>query len=109
MRTLVISGTISGMKMTDWPFDQQPNVAALSTRQVIEENAEILVVVHYEDDHSWAFLCGTTDKDDDGRVIGMGTALKLDSTLAQVADLPPGYTASRTLLGGAWSRKRSLV
>ncbi|PZO55539.1 MAG: hypothetical protein DCF15_10330 [Phormidesmis priestleyi] len=57
------------MQIMGWLFDQAPNVAAITTRQVIEENAEILVVVHYEDDHSWAFLCGSTDRDEDGRVI----------------------------------------
>lgn len=95
------------MNKTDWPFDQAANVTAITTRQVIEENAEILVVVHYNDDHSWAFLCGTTDRDDDGRIIGMGTALRLDSTLAQIADLPPGWIASRNYSGGVWNRKRS--
>lgn len=93
------------MKPCDWPFDQASNVAALTTRQVLEENAEILLVIHYEDDHSWAFLCGTTDSDADGRVIGMGTALSLDATLVQVADLPPGWTASRNEVGGLWHRK----
>lgn len=95
------------MNKTDWPFDQAANVAAITTRQVIEENAEILVVVHYDDDHSWAFLCGTTDRDDDGRIIGMGTALRRDATLAQIADLPPGWIASRNYSGGIWNRKRS--
>lgn len=95
------------MNRTDWPFDQAANVAAITTRQVIEENAEILVVVHYDDDHSWAFLCGTTDRDDDGRIIGMGTALRRDATLAQIADLPPGWIASRNYSGGVWNRKRS--
>lgn len=100
-------GIIVAMKTTDWPFDQASNVAALTTRQVIEESAQVLVVVHYEDNHSWAFLCGTTDKDEDGRVIGMGTALRLDSTLDQVADLPPRWIASRNRLGGVWNRRRS--
>jgi hypothetical protein len=34
----------------DWPFDQEPNVAAISTRQVIELDYPILLVTHYEDD-----------------------------------------------------------
>ena len=55
----------------EWPFDQAPNVAAITTVNVIEHDAAILLVVHYEDDHSWAFLCGTTNDDADGRVIGM--------------------------------------
>jgi len=88
----------------DWPFDQAPNVAAITTRQVIKEGLPILRVTHYSDDDSWAFVCGTTDKTEDGRVIGMGTALKLDPSLRTVADLPPGWTAWREKVGGAWHR-----
>lgn len=38
--------------MTHWPFDQKPNFAAVSTRQVLEDNLPILRVRHYEDDDS---------------------------------------------------------
>ncbi len=90
----------------EWPFDQAPNVAAITTRQVIEDGLPILTVVHYSDDHSWAFLCGTSNATEDGRVIGMGTAMKLDPTLASIADLPPGYSASRSAVGQAWTRQQ---
>lgn len=93
------------MQTHDWPFDQAPNVTALTTRQVLDEGAPILVVVHYEDDRSWAFLCGTTDAEEDGRVIGMGAALRIDPTLKQIADLPPGWRANRSKVGRAWHRK----
>jgi len=78
-------------KKTEWPFDQAPNVAALTTRQVLDLHLPILQVVHYEDDHSWAFVCGTTDDYKNyGRLICMAEALKLDETLRGIADLPPG-------------------
>ncbi|MBI3879285.1 MAG: hypothetical protein HY301_04385 [Verrucomicrobia bacterium] len=88
----------------DWPFDQAPNVAAVTTRQVLTGGLPILRATHYADDDSWAIVCGTTDKTEDGRVIGMGEALTLDSTLRTVADLLPGWTASREKVGGAWQR-----
>jgi hypothetical protein len=88
----------------EWPFDQEPNVAALTTRQVLELNYPILVVTHYEDDHSWAFVCGTTDDVEDGRVIGMATALRMDETLRSVADLPPGWSARRKDRDSEWIR-----
>jgi hypothetical protein len=86
----------------DWPFDQAPNVAAISSRQVIELDYPILLVTHYEDDHSWAFLCGTTESSADGRVIGMGNALNRDPTLRQIADLPPGWSARRKDNDSEW-------
>lgn len=79
-------------------------MAATTTRQVIKDGLPILDVVHYLDDHSWAFVCGTTDWADDGRVITMGTALKLDPTLRGIADLPPGWAAWRDEVGGVWHR-----
>ncbi len=90
--------------MPNWSFDQGPDVAAITTKQVLEEGSPILQVVHYSDDHSWAFTCGTTDDPDDGRVIGMGSALKLDPSLAEIADLPAGWGASREAPGAAWER-----
>ena len=91
--------------MNDWPFDQAPNVAAITTRQVIEDGLPILSVVHYAEDDSWAFVCGTSSATEDGRVIGMGTALQIDATLATIADLPPGWCAHRRAIGEAWTKQ----
>jgi hypothetical protein len=87
-----------------WPFDQSRNVAALTTRQVLREQHPILNVVHYSDDHSWAFTCGTTDDPDDGLVVHMGHLVDLDSTLLAIADLPPGWGAVRESIGAEWDR-----
>jgi len=91
-------------ELLHWPFDQAPNVAALTTRQVIEDGLPVLSVTHYLDDDSWAFVCGTTKKTEDGRVIGTGEALQRDATLRTIADLPPGWTALRKAVGGTWQR-----
>lgn len=88
----------------DWPFDQAENVAAITTKQVIDDGKPILMVIHYSDDDSWAFLCNTAGKEEDGRVIGMGTALKLDPTLTTISDLPPGWIAERDAVGSVWRK-----
>jgi len=95
---------VSSDAFSDWPFDQGPNVAAITTDNVLERRAAILVVVHYDDDDSWAFLCGLTNDVAAGRVIGMGEALRLDPTLREIADLPPGWKAWRRAVGDAWQR-----
>ena len=88
----------------EWPFDQEPNVAAFTTKQVLE-GLPILYVTHYEDDHSWFFVHGTgEDFDEDGRLICMAEALKLDATLRDVADLPPGWYAWREDEHSGWLR-----
>ena len=91
--------------MDEWPFDRNPNVAAITTRQVIEDGLPILNVVHYEDDKSWAFTCGSTSEAKDGRIISMGEALKIDPALASIADLLPGWFAERKAVGDPWVRQ----
>ena len=54
----------------DWPFDQAPNVAALTVRAILE-GAPILHVSHDADDEGWQFLDGRPPQLEDGRVIGM--------------------------------------
>ena len=88
----------------DWPFDQAPNVAALTTVRVLNDHFPILSVTHYSDDHSWAFTCGTTNVTEDGRVVGMHKILKLDPSLRTIADLPPGWIAWRENVGAEWHR-----
>ena len=88
--------------MEHWPFDQAANVAAITTRQVIEDGLPILCVVHYLEDDSWAFVCGTANGTEDGRVIRMDTALRIDPTLATIAHLRPGWFAQRAAVGSPW-------
>ncbi|WP_139163817.1 hypothetical protein [Desulfoluna spongiiphila] len=92
--------------MEAWPFDQASNVTAITTRQVLEDGHPILRVTHYSDDHSWAFLCGTTDNTDDGRIVGMGTALQIDPSLRDIADLPVGWCALRKSVDSPWQRAK---
>jgi hypothetical protein len=87
-----------------WPFDQVPNVAAMTTRQVIEDRLPVLRVAHYAEDDSWAFTCGTTSETEDIRIIAMGEAVEIDQTLKEIASLPPGWGASRSVIGGTWSK-----
>lgn len=71
----------------------------------MEEGHVVQVVIHYGDDHSWAFLCGTTDVQDDGRVMTMRTLLEMDDSLRSIADLPPGWRAWREKRGDAWFKE----
>ena len=91
-----------------WVFDQPPQTAAITTRQVLEGHQEILAVVHYSDDHSWAFLCGTTDDAKDGRVVLMKTIVELDDSVRVIADLPPGWKAWRERRGAPWQKAENL-
>src|SRR4051794_14128998 len=45
-------------RMDDWPFANPPDVAAITTRQVVHGGEPILLVSHDADDGSWQFLTG---------------------------------------------------
>lgn len=87
--------------MDNWPFDQAPDVAAVTSQGVID-GAPILLVVHYSDDHSWAFLDGEDLEFDSGRVVAMKTIFAYDPSLRAIADLPPGWVARRESITSQW-------
>ena len=85
-----------------WNFDQDKNVAALITKQVVEQGLPILQVIHYSDDHSWAFTCGTTSNPSDTLVVSMEQAVSFDVSLYEIATMPPGCIASRNSVEEGW-------
>ena len=88
-----------------WVFDQAPNVACIVSRLVI--NGEpVLIVTHYEDDHSWAFLDGQPFSPARAVVVAMSEVLALHPELIAVADLPPGWTAIRMAISEPWSKQQ---
>lgn len=89
-----------------WNFDQDKNVAALITKQVIEQGLPILQVMHYSDDHSWAFMCGTTSNPSDTLVVSMEQAVSFDVSLYEIATMPPGCIASRNNVEEGWVREK---
>lgn len=86
----------------DWKFDQAPNVACITVRSVID-GAPVLLVTHYEDDHSWAFMDGEAHDTMDALVVAMAEVLNVHPELQEIADLPPGWSASRGAVGEPWS------
>ena len=93
---------------TEWPFDQAPDVAAITSAHVMDEGLPILLVTHYEDDHSWGFQSGRPVTMAEAMVVGMDSIVRIDPTVAEVADLPPGWTAERDAVGAEWRRSPSV-
>ena len=89
-----------------WPFDQPPDCGVISSRQVIHEGAPILFVSHDAEDHGWQFLDGTNDpKVEDGVVVCFSHIVASDSTILELADLPPGWLAWRKAGDAPWVRE----
>jgi len=75
------------------------------TTAAVLAGAPILLVSHDADDGGWQFLCGTTNDPADGRIVHLGELIAMDSTLNDVADLPLGWLAFRSAIGGEWTRE----
>ena len=87
-----------------WPFDQAPNVAAITSTHITNDRCPILLVTHYEDDHSWGFQSGKPVAMANAQVVRMDEVIRLDATLFEIADLLPGWSAERKTVGGEWRR-----
>jgi len=90
--------------MEDWPFEDPPNTAALTTSDVLEGSAPILHVTHDADDGGWQFLPGRAVNTSEG-VVGLGRICGWDRSLLELADLPEGWRAWRERVGAEWQRR----
>jgi hypothetical protein len=94
------------MANADWPFDQPSECAVITLRSIVFGGAPILHVTHDEDDHSWQFL-GAGDADaNDAAIVGLGEIAKLDASVLEIADMPPGWHAWRRTKSSPWERSR---
>jgi hypothetical protein len=88
-----------------WIFDQAPNVACIADRSVMS-GRPVLVVAHYEDDHSWAFLDGGPFDPADALVVAMSEVVERHPELVEIAELPAGWSASRSAVGQPWETRK---
>lgn len=86
-----------------WPFHEGKNRAAFATGPVIDGSKPILLVSH-STDGDWQFLCGTTNRTEDAKLVCLETILDLDGSIAELADLPEGWQASRETSSSPWQR-----
>jgi hypothetical protein len=63
-----------------------------------------LYVSHDANDHAWQFLNGRDADVTDAAVVGLGEIVKHDPSLLELADMPPGWFATRASRAAAWER-----
>ena len=84
----------------DWPFERPARIRAFSQPGV--RGGRILAAFH-ETDGSWFFL---TRRDDDERIeVCLGCLADDDLALADIADLPRGWSARRRNPAEPWERR----
>ena len=90
----------------EWPFDDPPNVAAVTTGQIVSGNQPILYVSHDEEDGGWQFHTGWPVTEAEARVVSLRSLVNGDSSLKQLADLPLGWVATRASAETQWRRSK---
>jgi hypothetical protein len=88
----------------NWKFDQGPKVACITSSSIMA-GASVLSVTHYEDDHSWAFLDGQEFDPDAALVVSMSEVIDMHPDVVEIADLEPGWTATRASIDQPWVRQ----
>jgi len=88
----------------DWPFDEAPNVATLTTRGVIDGSEWIATVSHDDDDGSWQFIGEKGARMDQAMLVALRQIFERDRSIAGLADLPEGWRAWRDGPNSPWQR-----
>jgi hypothetical protein len=90
----------------DWPFVQGKNRAVFTTNRVLDGTRPILLVNH-DAEGDWQFLCGTTNRTSDARVVSLEEIVKLHPSVTELADLPKEWKAVRESANLPWQRSQS--
>jgi hypothetical protein len=91
--------------VSEWRFDDPPNLAVLTLRQIARDGHPILFVVHDEGEGGWQFLPGDAISVDDAMLVSLQEILDRDATIHELADLPVGWQAWRQAPWAAWVRE----
>lgn len=76
----------------------------VTSRSIMHEGWPVLLVSRYPDDEGWAFLDGGPFDFAEALLVQVESVLRLDATLAEILDLPEGWSAQRGHVGGNWER-----
>ncbi len=88
-----------------WPFHEGKNRLVSTTRPVVESRKPVVWVAH-DVAGDWQFLCGTTDRTEDGRRVGLETVVESNPSILELADLPVGWQAVREASDRPWQKMR---
>jgi hypothetical protein len=93
----------------DWKFADPPNVITFTTKEIAHAGQPILLVTHEAGDGAWQFLPGSPVESADALIVALEQMVKRDPTLAELADLPVGWQATRSAAGTPWQRSPKTV
>ena len=89
----------------DWPFsDDPPNVAVIATRGIMDGSDWIALASLDEEDGAWQFIGSDGPRDDQAMMVALHRVLAKDRSIAELANLPPGWQAWREGPDQPWQR-----
>lgn len=85
-------------------FPVAPNTAVFTTHFVITQDRPITYVTHELEDGAWQFFSDDEFEkfEDVSMIVGLQEIIDKDSSLLQIADLAPGYMATRKSKSDSW-------
>jgi hypothetical protein len=89
-----------------WPFADPKNVAVFTTEAVLEQKRPILYITHDAEEGAWQFHDGEDLDGERGRAVSLFSMALLDSTICELAGLPPGWEAERTGPDAPWRKQK---
>jgi hypothetical protein len=89
-----------------WPFREPKQTLVTAELAIFDRHRPILVVSRNPGDGQWTFLADESPLIDLSVTVPLNEIVKLDSTVVQVSDLSPGWTATRSRYGLPWQRKK---
>lgn len=89
----------------EWPFSIPPNVVTLVSRYILEGEPITFAYRGWEDG-TFQFLPDRITKSGDARLVALKEVFDVDSSIAELADLPPGWMAHRPGPTSAWEWRK---
>lgn len=89
--------------MKEWLFNDDPNVAVITTKNILSQKMNITRVFHDSDDGVWQFLDSSENiTENDAIIVGLQEIIELDKTINELSSLPLGWYAYRNDINSDW-------
>jgi hypothetical protein len=90
----------------DWSLEETRRTVAVTQRSVVNERRPILYVLRDSVAGQWMFLPDENPHIDIQIMVTIEDILKIDETIRELADLRPGWMATRVQKGQPWIRHK---
>ena len=105
---ILLFGLGKGWSQTKKQFAEDPETAVFTTKFVTDDKKLITYVAH-DSEGDWQFFSNNVIDDYDAvaKLISLKQIIAIDATVAQLADMKPGYEATRKSKKDKWVIKKS--